>query len=128
MAERALILDDNPSKAKLINLWLLEQGIDCDIIFSYEDAVKHSDIKYNYLILDYFLEGGNTGSDFADYYQSKHFDCTVYLYSAFPDQIVDIRPVMDFSLLKNYLRARLPLEATDYDVYLIAGKLESDRT
>jgi DNA-binding NtrC family response regulator len=130
--EKALILDDDPSKAKLISLWLERYDIKSDMVYNYEEALAKAENKYNYLILDYFLTGKKTGADFANYYQSKHFNCTVYLYSAFPDQVIDVRPVVDFSILRSYLTERLqiPFEMTDYDIFRVSknSKKKNDRT
>lgn len=133
MGKRALILDDDRVKAGLVSNWLEKVGIESDKVYGYDEAIKRSNIKYDYLILDYFLSGSETGSDFARHYQKKHYGCQVYMYSARPESVKDY-PAIDIEELENFLQEKLnntfPKGDTKtikpYDIFIIKQDLDRE--
>jgi CheY-like chemotaxis protein len=136
MAKRALILDDDRTKANLVSIWLEKSCVEADKVYTYDEALKRINFKYDFLILDYFLtvgQTGQTGSDFAALYQKKHPGCQIYVYSAIPEDIKDCTAI-DFNDLETFIQDKImfanpsPNKGTDkvFDIFIIKQKLDDE--
>jgi CheY-like chemotaxis protein len=137
MAKRALILDDDRSKAGLVSIWLSKGGVESDKVYTYDEALKRIHFKYDFLILDYFLDGEHTGSEYAAEYQKKHPGCQIYVYSAIPENIKDYTTI-DVSDLENFIQDKIMVtahrtpietkktETKSYDIFVIKQLLDKE--
>lgn len=136
MGKRALILDDDRNKANLVSVWLEKSGVETDKVYTYDEAIKRIHLKYDLLVLDYYLDGNHTGSEFAIQYQKKHPGCQIYVYSALPGEIKDYTTI-DLNDLETFIQdkilfAKSPLdkgsepETKAYDIFVIKQKIDDE--
>jgi DNA-binding NtrC family response regulator len=110
--QTALIVDDDISKANLIKFWLEKYGINSNIICSYHEVVSKLHDKYDYLIIDFFLDGKCTGDNFAKVYQKNNPNCKTVIYSGKPD-MTGVYGVVDFGNLDQYIREMIGLKISN---------------
>ena len=87
-----LIVDDDPSKSRLIRDVLAETpyNLNIDISANYENAVgKIRDYSYSIIAFDYNLGAKWTGKDLKDIHRRYNPNCKCILYSGSPDIIED---------------------------------------
>jgi response regulator RpfG family c-di-GMP phosphodiesterase len=98
----ALVVDDDISKANLVKLWLGSHGIKVITLYSYHESINELSNEYDYLIIDFFLDGQCTGDNFAKVNQKKYPKCKVVIYSGKPD-LTNVYGVVDFGNLERYI-------------------------
>lgn len=84
---RIFILDNEIMVAKMIGSYLETENIDFDMATNSEEANNFLYVDYDWIICDYFLDGKETGLDFAKKYKTLHKNSKVLIYSAKFDDI-----------------------------------------
>lgn len=122
-AMRILILEDNELIAKFISQMLEMEGIYNDIVHTYQDAMTKVNKHYDWIIADYFLQGGGeTGVDFVEVYKKNNHRTKVLIYSAHMDKIesesVDkiIYKTVNVDEMMNFIRNELNKEVADCSI------------
>jgi len=140
-AMRILILEDNDLLAKFIGTMLNDEGIQCDVVNTYSSAMGKLGKHYDWIIADYFLQGGGeTGVDFVEEYKKKNSRTKVLIYSANMDKIesdaVDkiIYKTVHADELINFIKTELKEEqdcaakcSSNYEIIEIRRTLEELR-
>jgi hypothetical protein len=112
-AKIALILDDDPFKANLVKNWLDNIGVISDIALSYDEALKKTRIKYDFILVDYFLDGKHIGPEFSVIYEKENVGCHIFTYTSHMDVLRNDK-IINFTDLEKFLKKRLA-SAYQYD-------------
>jgi galactokinase len=108
---RVLVFDDEEYKAKLVEAWIDIEGIDCicDIVHTeteFHQKINEKNANYDFLLIDYYLNGSITGYDIAKQYIANHPSCDIVIYSAYKDSLNSVSDFKKtaFDGLQQYIK------------------------
>jgi len=124
---RVLVFDDEDYKSRLVKAWLDNENIECevDVVTKKEDFLKKINSKYDYFLVDYFLDGSSTGDDIAKLYGERHPTCDIVVYSSFSNFLDDASEFkkINFENLHKYIKDNIKsngrVSSPSYQIYEI---------
>jgi hypothetical protein len=105
---RVLIFDDDDYKAQAVKTWIANTRLkcECDVVKTKAEFLNIIDIKYDYFLIDFYLDGSNTGDEIARLYIKKHPECDILIYSAYRNAMEGINDFkkMQFDQLQDFMK------------------------